>query len=379
MPLKRIKIEELVSAPPLNERKPLSVEVPEVAELWESEKNRGFGPHQFSMGSNIEVWFRCPEGPDHVFQKAISSMVLAKRKGQKGCPACKGDMVTEGNSLARLFPQIAAEYNHQKNTVDINNVSYGSSRRVWWICSSCKHEWQTAISNRTQLSSHCPACSGRVSFINLNDYPSVKLFFDNRKNRDVNPARISSGKPLHWSCKRFPDHIWVAPFTSTNLYDYCPFCRGAMVSENNNLSLFPKLASEIHPTQNETTDPKKLPVRSSKKLVWLCPNGEDHIWSAKIVDRVFDGSGCPFCKSYQLCHTNSLAHMAPDVASEWLVEKNHGITPEQVRFNTTKAYWFACKNGHEYQTKVFLRTKYNIHCSICRNSQRVRVEPGHEF
>lgn len=195
MPIHRIKIEELSEAPEIRQRTPLSEAFPEIAAMWHKVKNRSFKPNQFSVGSNIEVWFKCPEGPEHVFQKAISSMVLARRKGAKGCPACKGDLVTKDNSLAKRFPKLGKEYSTKKNDVPLSQVSYGSSRRVWWHCSKCDHEWQTAISNRTQLGSSCPNCR-KSPLVNLAKLGRYTRFFDRKKNKGIDPEKLPARKPV---------------------------------------------------------------------------------------------------------------------------------------------------------------------------------------
>jgi hypothetical protein len=50
-------------------------------------------------------------------------MVLARRKGAKGCPACKGDLVTKDNSLARRFPKLGKEFLEAKNGLELYPMS----------------------------------------------------------------------------------------------------------------------------------------------------------------------------------------------------------------------------------------------------------------
>ena len=371
MPLKRIKIEELEKAPPLRGRVSLAQEFPEVAAKWLHDRNKGFKPNDFSSGSNVEVWFKCPEGVDHIFRKAISSMVMAARKGLKGCPGCKGDLVTAANSLINKFPEIAKEYLDEKNDKPKSDISYGSSRRVWWCCSQCSHEWQTSVSNRTQLGSACPACSGRITFYNINKYPSIKFFFDPRKNREVDPSKIPSNCQINWVFRRFPDHVWTNGFSLTNMYDYCPFCRGSLPSANNNLALFPDLLEQIDRDKSPDLKPEQIPVRSTAKVWWKCPQSEDHQWESRVVERVFDERTCPFCTNTRVCPSNSLQAVAPEIAAEWCQERNGDLTPDQVPAYSGKSCWFTCsKSGHKYCVKLYLRTRYNVPCSVCRKLEK---------
>ena len=56
----------------------------------------------------------------------------------KGCPVCSGRSVAVGvNDLITLFPNIAKEWNKTKNAPLMpSDVKSGSSRKVWWICST---------------------------------------------------------------------------------------------------------------------------------------------------------------------------------------------------------------------------------------------------
>ena len=201
MPLKRLKIEDIAAPPPLRNRRPMTEEFPELAKMWIRSRNQNFKAEQFSSGSNIEVWFKCPEGKDHIFQKSVYSMVLAKRTGAKGCPACKGDMVTDRNSLAKRFPEIAAEYCQKRNQLNLANVSYGSSRRVWWQCSRCNHCWETSVSNRTQLNSGCPSCRS-AELIDLNEHPYALRCFSKRHNKGLDPSKLPVRAIVNWACKK---------------------------------------------------------------------------------------------------------------------------------------------------------------------------------
>ena len=54
---------------------------------------------------------------------------------------------------------IAKEWNKTKNAPLMpSDVKSGSSRKVWWICSTCGYEWETAVCNRTKGGTGCPKC-----------------------------------------------------------------------------------------------------------------------------------------------------------------------------------------------------------------------------
>ena len=54
------------------------------------------------------------------------------------------------NSLDKICPNIAEEWNYEKNGNLLPSMfQVGSSERVWWKCKQCGHEWRTSISHRT--------------------------------------------------------------------------------------------------------------------------------------------------------------------------------------------------------------------------------------
>ena len=99
MPGKKRDIEGIYEAYPLNRRVPLSRAYPEVASLWDHKRNCGFGPEDFSSGSNVLAWFRCPKGPDHIFKTSIFTAVRSFRDGNNGCSFCANKKLSVTNSL----------------------------------------------------------------------------------------------------------------------------------------------------------------------------------------------------------------------------------------------------------------------------------------
>ena len=70
----------------------------------------------------------------------------------------------KSNSLLLLNPEIAKEWNYQKNgSLKPEYILANSSKKVWWKCSK-GHEWQATIYSRNQ-GNGCPYCSGNWSVI----------------------------------------------------------------------------------------------------------------------------------------------------------------------------------------------------------------------
>ena len=240
---------------------PLSTTHPEIAAEWHPTKNDDLTPDQVVAGSNKKVWWRCPLGPDHEWEATLGRRTASG--AATGCPFCSGRMVSITNSLASLFPDVAAQWHPTKNgDLTPDKVVSGSGKQVWWQCpNSQSHEWKAALYDRTKGSRGCPFCAGRK------------------------------------------------------------------VSITNSLAaLFPEIAAEWHPTKNGELTPDKLVAGSGAKVWWQCSKGSDHAWEATLDKRTAGGQGCPYCRGLEVSITNSLAALYPEIAAEWHPTKNGEVS-----------------------------------------------------
>ena len=87
----------------------ISTTNPELLKLWNYPKNQSLKLSEISAGSNIKVWWICNKG--HEWEAKISDVSQGTR-----CPYCSGHKVLSGfNDLATLRPDIASEWNYDKN------------------------------------------------------------------------------------------------------------------------------------------------------------------------------------------------------------------------------------------------------------------------
>lgn len=140
-------------------KKSLKALFPKVAKRLHPTKNKGLYPDAVTASSSTVAWWICPVDSNHVYQSVIKSVTKSAKNGTIGCPYCNGDMVDDSNSLAKLSPEIAAEWNYKRNGERTpKNVSTGSNYRAWWICKE-KHEWQSPVYSRALQNSECRTCS----------------------------------------------------------------------------------------------------------------------------------------------------------------------------------------------------------------------------
>lgn len=131
---------------------------PIIAAQWHPTKNGLLTPDKISPSSHRKVWWQCSIG--HAYQ----SCICARTVSNSNCPYCTGRKVLAGfNDLATLKPDVAAQWHPTLNgTLTPSNVTPGSHRKVWWLCSE-GHVWKAVIYSRTgKKKCGCPVCAGKV-------------------------------------------------------------------------------------------------------------------------------------------------------------------------------------------------------------------------
>ena len=143
----------------------------------------------------------------------------------------RDNFVVYEKSLAYLFPEIAQEWNINKNTLNPSQVGATSKLKVWWTCPKCNYAYERQIRNRTQRKNRCPNCSTKNSTsVNwgVNDLksqnPRIAQEWDYDKNANLIPDNITvnSGKKVWWICP--VGHSYQAVIRDRNLGTNCPIC-----------------------------------------------------------------------------------------------------------------------------------------------------------
>lgn len=121
---------------------------PELAKEYEI--GNEFAADQIGRGSDRLVWWRGPCG--HRWQASVNNRV---NRGS-GCPYCAGKLPTEKTSLKALNPDIASQWDSEKNAGTPSDVTPGSRLKVWWRCKD-GHSWDATVIDRKRFG--CPGCA----------------------------------------------------------------------------------------------------------------------------------------------------------------------------------------------------------------------------
>lgn len=132
---------------------------------------------------------------------------------------------------------------------------------------------------------------------------------------------------------------------------------------------YPDIAKQWHPQKNFPHTPEQYTPGSSHKACWQCEKG--HEWVTTIRERT-RGSQCPFCSNHKvLVGYNDLTTTHPNVAKEWHSTKNGTLQPIEFLAGSDQKVWWQCPIcGHEWEARIYLRTKNRGHgtgCPHCSN------------
>ena len=395
---------------------------PDIAKDWDFEKNGDLTPNEISPFSNKKVFWICENGHSY-------DMVIAKRTGKKyGCPYCSNHRLVSGeNDLATLCPNIAKEWDFEKNgdlTPDM--VFSSSSKIVYWKCEN-GHSWQASINNR-QGGKGCPFCNGVKVISGENDlatlYPDIAKDWDFDKNGNLTPNEIFpyNNTPVYWKCCN--GHSWKASSRS-RLRHGCPICVNERQTsfpefaigyylkkiDKNIIHTYKELGFEIdvyipskkigieydgsfYHENKKDSDLKKNKLcrennislyRIRENLPKLRSSSKDIVYhkdselNNAIHDLIFDIYGKDIDvdvdrdrqkiekNRYIADKENSLAILYPEVAKDWDFEKNGDLKPSQVSKGSNRKVFWKCQCGHSWRTTVSHRTtpSHQTGCPAC--------------
>ena len=124
-------------------------------------------------------------------------------------------------------PEIAKEWNYEKNgNLKPEHFAANSHKKVWWKCSK-GHEWQATIKDRNN-GNGCPYCSSKIVLKGFNDLqtvnPALAKEWNYERNNGLSPADVmpNSDKKVWWICSK--GHEWQALIGNRHKGNGCPQC-----------------------------------------------------------------------------------------------------------------------------------------------------------
>ena len=125
---------------------------PHLVQFWDYRKNFPLTPRNFTYGSKHSAWWICENG--HSEEKSIY------RRVKGGCGICDGKKVDISNCLSTMKPELALEWNYEKNKqLKPETIYFRSGSEVWWQCLNNKeHIWKASVETRYNGFRNCEVC-----------------------------------------------------------------------------------------------------------------------------------------------------------------------------------------------------------------------------
>lgn len=274
--------------------KSLSYLYPDIAAEWHPTKNKSRTPLLVSAGSNQKAWWLGKCG--HEWETRISH-----RTNGSGCPYCSNQLLLVGfNDLQTLHPEIAADWDYEKNyPLEPHDVVLGSYSSYWWKC-QYGHEWNASIKSRfaNKRNYGCPFCSGHRVWPGFNDIGSTHTYlleeWDYDKNNTL-PSEVSKGSHYNaWWVGKDCQHRYQMTVYLRTLGCGCPYCANKRVLAGyNDLETTNPELLKIFNYQKNNFIPKEIVAGTAKPIWWLCENGHSF---QRTGNRMLRSNKCPYCK-----------------------------------------------------------------------------------
>lgn len=272
------------------------------------------------------------------------------------------------SSLSVINPRLAIEWHPHKNgQLTPDNISYASSKKVWWQClKDDTHEWQARVSNRND-GRNCPYCSKRKvpptrCLSNLNPKLFKELHPTRNANLNAENADVLNKTKVWWQCQKDKKHVWKEAINVRNFFHAsCPYCITAnplvkKIDPQKSLAILnPQRAQLWHPKMNGELTPVHVLYHSRTKVWWLCPHNLSHEWEASVNT---PSLRCPYC--------TNLETLYPELACEWYIMRNHPLKRSEATVDLVKRVWWQCRinKKHVWQASVRSRVR-SPECPIC--------------
>lgn len=259
-----------------------------------------FGMQDIPSGSGtLVVRWRCKANPIHEWL----AFPYRRTRDKRGCPYCGHKRLANGESLADLFREIAAEFDSDKNLspktglpLSPNTIWCRDRRQYWFLCPA-GHSYKCSIAARTVHGKGCHDCEVLPSSIH-ELRPDLAAEWNTKKNakhcKGLSAKNVTAGsnKKVWWSCSE-AGHEWAAVVKDRAKGTGCPFCQGRPMKRAKNIAaLYPQLEEAFNKGGNpKKADSTKAVLRD--KYFWRCQCNKS--FEKRLVDVIRRGSFCGDC------------------------------------------------------------------------------------
>ena len=337
---------------------------PTIAKEWNYQKNNGHSPNEYKAFSNQKVWWICSNG--HEWQASIDSRTNRKRN----CPICANQKVLKGyNDLESQFPELALEWNYDKNTsISPNQIIAHTTKKHWWKCKK-GHEWQASVESRIR-GNGCPICSKELK----TSFPEQAIFFYIKQcfSDSINGYRDDKISEID---------VYI-PCLSVGIEYDGQFFHNNIQRDNKKSELLKSLGIKLFRVkEDKKREYGNMDYYIDGNTIYYNPNHKARLNS--VIYYLLQQLGVKSSVSIDIerdkvqiweqyiesSKKESLQELYPSVAIEWNNEKNGSLKPDMVSFRSGKRVWWKCSQcGNEWEATVACRTN-GTGCPICASKK----------
>lgn len=270
------------------------------------------------------------------------------------CPYCNGQKIQVGfNDLATTRPDLASEWDYDRNNITPQQVTKGSHKDVWWKCKN-GHSWKARISAR-DYKNGCPYCASisRTSRPEQLLYAYVKKYFPDALNMySSKGVSLDVYIPSLKIAIEYDGSYWHSNKDTSYKFDFC---------RNNGIKLY-KITGVATNTPNtyiiDDTGlnieyfPNQLTIVMQKLFLDVFNINIDYSDYSMHVESAIN--------SYI---NNSSLDITDDMIKHW--SPLNGYSIKGIRNNNKSKYW-RCNNGHTFERRYDVVKKFGLVCPYCK-------------
>ena len=288
------------------------------------------------------------------------------------------------------------------NYLDINNITYGSHKKMIWKCIEHGHSYKSTIANRVFNKTCCPECCKLYKKTRHNSYIATGkndlytwclehkyygytlleewIGKDDRGNKlDINNIAYGSNIKAKFKCKVCNNEYYAYIHNRTTRLTSCPFCSNVKIKIGfNDLYTWCKNNADIgkdiildwtgETDSNEKIKLSDIVYGSNKRMKWVC-NKCGNLWYTSISNRTLNGTGCTVCKAVGTSYPeqfiyNALKQIFPKTVNRGkLDEYEFDIAIPELRtcIEYSPTYWHNRVNAvNNDKKKINICKKHNI-------------------
>ena len=342
----------------IGNKKVLAETHPHLIKEWVSCEDEKITPYNCVAGSGKKVLWKCSVCGGQ-YEAYISNRAL---KGT-GCRYCAGQDVLIGyNDFKTTHPEIASEWS-TKNIVSPLHITYGSNKKVYWICRMGHKDYLMSVKTRVS-GQGCPICAQQSQ----TSFPEQALFFYIKK---VFPDALNR----YIFEKKYEMDIFIP---SKNIgIEYNGYFSHKKKAEKDaakktffhsvGVTLF--IIKEYKTKEERDNADYYIHERTTfKNLNNLIRKILLDLNVETSVDVDCERDAIAIKNQYVILRKeNSIAAVRPDLVVFWDYEKNGSITPEMVTLGTGQRFYWKCRICNRSYLALPSRIAQGSVCSKHRN------------